>query len=436
MKLTKRGIDSLPLPETGQALYWDDELPGYGLRVTKGAKTFIVQRRVAGKTVRATLGKYGPLTPDQARKLAVKSLSELVQGVDINAEKQAAKVRGITLREAFAAYLDNRHLSPRTVTSYQETMKLAFADWGDIPVSAINRTMIERRFTALSAPRSPVEAGTPSKPRLATANRHFRILRAVINFAMEKYSTSDGEPLIPSNPVTRLSVLRKWHRIERRTRHIEPHQLKAWFAALEHKPEDSAHRNTVRDFCAFLLLTGCREQEAARLTWSAVDLDAAKVTFPDTKNHKTHVLPVGPWLAELLERRQQNRTSPFVFPADNKTGHLLNHRKAVLAICQDSGVEFRCHDLRRTFASIASVHLERSLSAYTLKRLLNHSSGGDVTGGYVQVGIEDLREPMRQIEDFILKCARLKESAPVVKLDTALVQARAASRSASLDTAR
>jgi len=206
MKLTKRSIDSLPLPETGQVLYWDEELPGYGLRVTKGAKTFIVQRRVAGKSVRVTLGQYGPLTPDQARKLAVRNLGDLVQGVNVNAEKEAAKVRGVTLNEAFAAYLDNRQLSPRTVASYHETMKLAFADWGNTPVSAINRTMIERRFTALSAPRSPrtgkdntpVEGGTLSKPRLATANRHFRILRAVLNFSMEKYSTADGEPLIPS----------------------------------------------------------------------------------------------------------------------------------------------------------------------------------------------------------------------------------------------
>lgn len=125
-----------------------------------------------------------------------------------------------------------------------------------------------------------------------------------------------------------------------------------------------------------------------------------------------------------------------VFPADNKTGHLLNHRLAILAICRDSGVEFRLHDLRRTFASVASVHLERSLSAYTLKRLLNHSSGGDVTSGYVQVGVEDLREPMRQIEDFVLKCAGLKESTPVVKLAVTLANARSASRSAGLDAAR
>ena len=404
MKLTKRSIDSLPLPETGQALYWDEELPGYGLRVTKGAKTFIVQRRVTGKTVRVTLGKYGPLTPDQARKLAVKNLSELVQGVNVNAERATEKAQGVTLLEAFEAFVQSRRLAPGTLNQYQTAMRLTFADWTGKPVRALTRTMVERRFEEVS------QRGQ------AMANRDFRFLRAVLNFAMEKYSTPDGEPLIPSNPCNRLTALKRWHRIERRTRHIEPHQLRQWFAALEHRPEDSDQRNAVRDFCAFILLTGCREQEAARLKWADVDLDAAKVRFPDTKNHRAHVLPVGPWLADLLERRQQGRTSPYVFPAENQSGHLLNHRKSILTICKDSGVEFRCHDLRRTFASIATVHLERSLSAYTLKRLLNHSSGGDVTAGYVQVGVEDLREPMQQIEDFILKCAGLKESAPVIAL--------------------
>lgn len=418
MKLTKRSIDSLPLPETGQALYWDEELPGYGLRVTKGAKTFIVQRRVTGKTVRVTLGKYGPLTPDQARKLAVKNLSELVQGVNINAEKETAKVQGVTLAEAYREFLKARALSPKSRDLYADAMERAFSDWQNKPISALNRNLIERRF----------EERSQHGP--AMANLHFRVLRAVLNYAIEKYSTPDGEPLIPSNPCNRLTALKRWHRIERRTRHIEPHQLRQWFAALEHRPEDSDQRNAVRDFCAFILLTGCREQEAARLKWADVDLDAAKVTFPDTKNHRTHVLPIGPWLADLLERRQQNRTSPYVFPAENQSGHLLNHRKSILAICKDSGIEFRCHDLRRTFASIATVHLERSLSAYTIKRLLNHSSGGDVTAGYVQVGVEDLREPMTQIEDFILKCAGLKATAPVVKLDVA-----PANRRAGLDAA-
>lgn len=402
LKLTKRTIDTLPFPETGQALYWDSELPGFGLRVTAAAKTFIVQRRVAGRTVRFTIGPFGALTPDQARKLAVTKLAELVQGVDLNAAKAGERIQGVTLGEAVEVYLTGRRLTAKTLKDYREAQRNAFSDWTALPIKELNRAMIERRFDDWTK-RSP-----------AAANRHFRFLRAVFNFAMEKYSTPDGEPLIPSNPCNRLTALKKWHRIERRTRHLEPHQLKAWFAALTHRPEDSEHRKTVRDFCAFVLLSGCREQEAARLTWNDVDLTAAKVTFAQTKNHKPHVLPVGPWLTGLLRRRQrQTGDSLFVFPAENRTGHLLNHRKAIMAICEDSGIEFRLHDLRRTFASIVNGHLERSVSTYTIKRLMNHSSGGDVTAGYVQVGIEDLREPMRQVEDFVLKCAGLRDSASV-----------------------
>jgi hypothetical protein len=95
----------------------------------------------------------------------------------------------------------------------------------------------------------------------------FRFLRALLNFAKEKYAMDDGEPLIASNPCDRLKTLKKWHRIAPRTQYLKPHKLAPWFAALAHSPEDSEHRRTVKDFCAFVLLTGCREQGAARLRW-------------------------------------------------------------------------------------------------------------------------------------------------------------------------
>jgi hypothetical protein len=60
----------------------------------------------------------------------------------------------------------------------------------------------------------------------------------------------------------------------------------------------------------------------------------------------------------------------YAAPAPNNCGHLMYHRKHVLAIVEASGVEFRLHDLRRTFASIVNHHLGRSLSAYTIKRLM------------------------------------------------------------------
>lgn len=403
-KITKRTVDAIHHPETGQVFVWDSDLPGFGLRVTPTRKTYIVQSRVAGKTVRTTIGTHGPLTPDQARREAVKRLGDMAKGVNLNQAERDAKLKGITLAEAYRDYLANRDLTPNTLKDYAKAMNKAFLDWQGLPLTGITRAMIERRFDQLSE-RSE-----------AQANQQFRFLRAVLNFAMEKYSTADGEPLIPSNPCNRLTALKKWHRIERRTNHLEPYQLQAWFTALNHEPGDTEHRNTVRDFCAFILLTGCREQEAARLTWDNVNLEGPTVTFRQTKNHRVHTLPIGKWLAGLLEQRKGN--SPYVFPADNKEGHLLNHRKSVLAIAKASGADFRLHDLRRTFASIVNHQLGRAFSAYTVKRLLNHSSGGDVTAGYIQFGIEDLREPMQAVETFVLKCAGLAESARVVPIKT------------------
>ena len=94
----------------------------------------------------------------------------------------------------------------------------------------------------------------------------------------------------------------------------------------------------------------------------------------------------------------------------------MNHRKDVLALCKQSGIEFRLHDLRRTFASIVNHHLQRSLSIYTVKKLLNHASGSDVTAGYIQFGTEDLRKPMQLVEDFVLKCAGAKAATTVLTL--------------------
>ena len=65
-----------------------------------------------------------------------------------------------------------------------------------------------------------------------------------------------------------------------------------------------------------------------------------------------------------------------------------------------SGVPFSPHDLRRTFASIVN-RLSDRLSYYTTKRLLNHRTS-DVTQGYVQFDLEQLRSATQAVEDFVL----------------------------------
>ncbi|MBF0283960.1 MAG: site-specific integrase [Magnetococcales bacterium] len=405
-RITKRTVDAAQ-PLAKPYFLWDEDLAGFGLKVNPTSKVYVVQSRVDGRTVRATIGHHGVFTPEEARLEARKKLGLMAGGVDLNKEAELDKLRTITLGAAYRSYVAERSLTANTLKDYAKAMRIGFPDWEEKPVTGISRLMVERRFDDLSA----------SSP--AQANQMFRFLRALLNYAKEKFASPDGEPLIPSNPCDRLTALKKWHRIERRTRHIEPHQLRPWFAALSPTPDDTEHRRAIKDCCALILMTGCREQEAARLQWGDVDMNARKVTFRITKNHQAHTLPIGSWLEAMLERRRKTAgASSFVFPAENATGHLLNHRKGVMEICARSGVEFRLHDLRRTFASIVNHHLGRSLSAYTIKRLLNHSGGADVTAGYIQFGVEDLRESMEQVEAFVLKCAGIIETTPVVPMRT------------------
>ncbi len=115
---------------------------------------------------------------------------------------------------------------------------------------------------------------------------------------------------------------------------------------------------------------------------------------------EVHTLPMSDFIYNLLEGRSQQRTSEFIFPADSKTGYIYDPKKAVLKVVELSGVPFTLHDLRRTFATIAE---GLDLSAYALKRLLNHKMNNDVTAGYIMKDVERLRKPMQQVTNFLLK---------------------------------
>src|SRR3546814_176738 len=96
-------------PGPKDAFLWDDELHGFGLKVTpSGAKSFIFQYRLGGrgaKTMRWTIGKLGsPWTPASARDEADR-LSKLVsQGIDPVEDKHRRARQAATL--GFSSYVD------------------------------------------------------------------------------------------------------------------------------------------------------------------------------------------------------------------------------------------------------------------------------------------------------------------------------------------
>lgn len=235
-----------------------------------------------------------------------------------------------------------------------------------------------------------------------------RLLRALFNFAAGQYENSKGQSLITENPVKRLSQTRAWYRVERRQSYIKAHELAGWYLGVQQLQSE-----ILRDYLMLIILTGLRRQEAATLRWAQVDLKAKTLIILDTKNHEDHTLPLSSYLYDLFLRRSQTKTNEYVFPGTGAAGHIIEPRKQMANVTKLSGIHFTVHDLRRTFITIAE---GLDVSAYALKRLMNHKMNGDITAGYIVTDVERLRKPMQQITDYFLKCMGVQPSAKVIEI--------------------
>jgi integrase len=387
IKITKSFVDAC----TGPGIYWDSELAGFGLRISGKTKSYVVQSRINGESKRQKIGKHGIFTAEEARKEARQMLASMARGVDPQAAIRARKIEGITLEEVFHDYLRGRKLAPRTEYDYKKFLTNYFADWRNRPIIAIKPAMVEQRHRELGATHGE-----------AQANGAMRFLRAQFNFA-EKYERANGDLLVAANPVRRLSASKLWFGVNRRETYIKEEQLKTWYEATVQIGKDlpGSGAEVIADYLLFVLFTGLRRTEASRIKWQNVDFAGRRFTVPreDTKNHTTLTLPLTSFTNDLLKRRYANSHSDFVFPGRGQSGHITEPKKQIAKLVEVTGIKFTIHDLRRTYATCADTVIDKDS---TVKRLMNHLTGGqDVTEGYKQ-GVERLREPAQRVTDYML----------------------------------
>ncbi|MBS1955291.1 MAG: DUF4102 domain-containing protein [Cyanobacteria bacterium SZAS-4] len=202
-KLTQKIVDIRSAPASGKELIRDDELRGFGLSITKRSKTYFVECRVNGKQRRATIGRADLITLEEARTKARKLLAEMTSGFDPHLEKRNEKANSITLIEVLEEYLAVKQLKKSTVTEYRRVIKKSLKDWLNKPVVEITKNMVEDRHRQLA---SGTKHGHPGR---AYSNFCLKTLQSLLNYAAEKYEV-DGKPLIPVNPVSRLTKTRAW----------------------------------------------------------------------------------------------------------------------------------------------------------------------------------------------------------------------------------
>ena len=231
------------------------------------------------------------------------------------------------------------------------------------------------------------------KPGMAKGQsaKCMRILSSVMNFA--KAEEVDGDVrLITENPCEVLKDKKIDRQLKPRTRHPDKSELKLVVEELSHvgNPAASSTNKTIVDLLLLLLFTGLRRDEAATLEWKDVDFERQYFTIHDTKNGTDHVVPMSSHVEGMLERRRQatDKHDQWVFPNRRKTGPLKEPRKQLEKLEQITGVKFTCHDLRRTFATLADSY---GIDYNLIKRALNHKTQ-DITDQYIQSRVERMRD--------------------------------------------
>ena len=156
LKLTKSGVEKLqyykhtPGHTKNQELYWDTELAGFGLRVTGSSKTYIVEKRVNGRTVRSRIGRHNQIPTEKARKMAQGLILDMSNGKDINAIKRASDGESMTLADAFKDFIEMRDLKDKTIHDYGLSMNKAFKGWKRKRLVDINRNMVKNKYSQIS----------------------------------------------------------------------------------------------------------------------------------------------------------------------------------------------------------------------------------------------------------------------------------------------
>jgi integrase len=203
------------------------------------------------------------------------------------------------------------------------------------------------------------------RDRPIAANRTLALLSKMFNLA-EKWRLRPEH----SNPCRHVEKYPE-HQIHRPLTVLELARLaKVLREAETAEPPEAAENPRAVAALRLLMFTGMRRNEALRLTWADVDLDAGVLRLADSKTG-AKVVRLNGAAREVIAAQEPMVGNPYVFPSPVIPGAPLYDIKGVWRRIRElAGLgDVRLHDLRHNFAAAAAAG---GLSLHQIGQLLGH----------------------------------------------------------------
>ena len=355
LTLSGRAVDGLSASEK-DAIFWDRELAGFGVRVyPSGRKVYVVQSRAQGAPRRVTLGSHGELTATQARLRAAQVIDRIKRGEEPNPPPAQA---GVTVADLAERYLSahvavncNAHTSGIYRGSLENHILPAL---GMMPL-----VMVETAHVAT------LHYRLRETPR--AANRALAVLSKMFSLAAAWGLVADG-----TNPCRGVRKYKEKKR-ERFLSRDEYRRLGRVLAEAEAEA-DAGIEGAVSPYAIaalrLLMLTGCRLNEILTLRWDDIDRTAGEFRLRDGKTG-ARMVPLTPTAETVLAGIARVPANPWVIVGKQPGTHLSTITADWYRLRAHAGLDdVRIHDLRHSYASRA---LAAGESLSMIGKLLGHA---------------------------------------------------------------